>query len=87
MGELQQLSRVVPAHTVTFVFRSVAIDWVRMGPKWRRSRGGMKNKLNSCFWCHHKFEDGEMMSLGFSMKGNKMLCRTCVGALKEARDQ
>ena len=87
MGELRQLSRVVPAHTVTLIFRSVAIDWATMGPKWRRIRSAMKSKLDQCFWCGHKFGDGEKMSLGFSMKGNKMLCRTCVGALKEARDQ
>lgn len=77
-----QLSKIIPAHTVTIQFYSVSIDWATMGPKWRSARSGLKSMLDSCFWCRHKFEDGEKMTLGFSTKGNKMLCRNCADSMQ-----
>ena len=63
-------------------------DFMLMSQKYRDARKRMGTKRDSCFWCRHKFEDGEMMGLG-AIKGklNQMLCGTCIdAALKQHND-
>lgn len=34
--------------------------------------------MDSCFWCRHKFDDGENMNLAAREKGlNVLLCDSC----------
>lgn len=89
MGDVRkgklQLSRIVPEHVEVFTFLEIGIDWATMTLEWRAMRSTMDDPLDSCFWCEHKFEDGEKMSLGISSAGNKMLCRKCVDLVEEQK--
>lgn len=71
------LSRIVPQHTKSITFVWLHREFQPMGPAFRKARDGMK-VLDSCGWCQHTFEDGEMMALGGPAKGrNMLLCQTC----------
>jgi len=56
----------------------ISVTHIYMGPVWRKARARMRT-LDSCFWCGHKFEDGESMALAGPENGsNKLLCHACV---------
>lgn len=55
-----------------------------MSQKFRDIRKHFRNAMNTCYWCKHPFEDGEMMALAcFRRKGNKVLCQDCANLLEE----
>ena len=77
-----KLSRVVPAYVKTVEFIWCKKDWLEMSQQFRAIRKKSMNPMDTCFWCHHKFADGEMMALASPKKGrNKPLCQTCATVL------
>jgi uncharacterized CHY-type Zn-finger protein len=59
-----------------------------MTPNFRRIRSGHKNPMDTCYWCKHAFEDGEMMALAhFVGKANKVLCQSCANELLSTENQ
>lgn len=85
------LTKRIPARTKTVNFLWIKREFLPMCQDYRDARKRMRTKKDSCFWCCHKFEDGEMMALAaISGKLNQLLCGTCVGAalqLQEQRDE
>lgn len=72
------LSRKVPARTKTIELEWIKKDFLKMSPDFRRIRGGRTYEGFNCYWCKHKFNEGESMGLGsVKSKGNKMFCHDC----------
>ena len=77
-----RLSRRIPAHTKTIKARWCKRDFLVMGEKYRHARRRMRKPLDMCYWCKHKFKDGEMMALAaFEGIDNKLLCQNCAAEL------
>lgn len=55
----------------------VAIDFLEFNEDYVRIRERYKYQGFQCFKCSHKFEIGEMVSLIFTSKGNKTVCKKC----------
>ena len=76
------LTKRVPARMKTVVALWCRKDFMEMSQRFREIRAKSRNPLDSCFWCQHKFNDGEMMALAcFEEKGNKVLCQECAAEL------
>jgi hypothetical protein len=72
------LSREIPRRTKTVRFNWIRKDFLEMTPRYRRIRSPMSYKGDCCYWCRHRFEDGEKMALGNIVKGpNRVLCHDC----------
>lgn len=79
-----ELSRNVPAHRHVEKFVWCKKDFLVMGEDYRKARARMSTPMDTCYWCKHKFEDGEMMALACPEKGrNKILCQTCASELRD----
>lgn len=69
------------------VTRTETASWCKrafmpMSARFREGRKWLRDTMTACFWCGHKFEDGEMMALAcFGNKGNKVLCQSCADDL------
>ncbi len=74
-----QLTKQVPARRKTITFKWLKRDFMTMSPRFRKIRRKARNKLDACYWCRHKFEDGEMMALGqiVDVGPNKVFCQSC----------
>lgn len=84
---MSTLSKRVLAHTKTVAFRWCKLEWMEMSKQFRNIRAGARKKLNTCFWCRHKFTDGEMMALAArEQAGNVVLCRQCGEELLASED-
>lgn len=75
-----QLSKWISARTKTVTFRWLRRDWMRMSTEYRSIRAKCRTPLDTCFWCNHKFEDGEMMALASveEESSNKLFCEWCL---------
>jgi rRNA maturation endonuclease Nob1 len=82
-----KLSKIKPASTVTFTAESCTENYLAMSPKFRAIRSRMRNPMDKCHWCKHPFEDGEMMALAFTKKGNKTLCQACASELIKSKTE
>ena len=80
-----KLQRRVPAHIVTLEFKWLQKDFCVMSQQYKAIREKFKNPMLSCVWCKHKFIDGEIIALGCSNKGNKVLCQKCATELEESK--
>ena len=77
------LSKVIPAHIKTVELFWVKRDWLVMKPEFRKARRRCSSPMDTCFWCHHKFADGEMMALASPKVGrNKPLCQACTAKVE-----
>ena len=83
MGDKLSLSKQIPARTKTLTARWCRQDWMEIDDTFRAIRERSRNPMTSCFWCKHKFENGEMMALAaFDGKaGNRTLCQDCAAEL------
>jgi len=73
-----KLSKKVQAHTKSITFNWCKKDFTEMSQQYRQIRAKCRNPMDTCFWCKHKFKDGEMMALAQPKKGaNKVLCQAC----------
>lgn len=81
------LSRIIPQRTKTVNFLWIKREFIEMSQRYRDARKSMGKPLDTCWWCRHKFEDGEMMGLAaVSGKLNKILCGSCIDTASEAQD-
>ena len=81
-----QLSRVVPSHRKTVKFHWCKSDFMVMSQKYREIRSKLRSPMDSCFWCGHKFSDGEMMALANPEHGtNVVLCQICASELNNQK--
>lgn len=73
-----KLSRRIPARTKTLVATNIKKDFMKMSQEYRDIRSRLSKPMDTCYWCNHKFKDGEMMALIFiDRSGNKILCQSC----------
>jgi len=72
------LSKVIPQRKKTVKFR-YAREFMEMSDRYREIRKGTgRSLMDTCFWCGHKFPNGEKMWLATREKGaNVVLCQTC----------
>ena len=82
-----KLSRKIPARTETQTALWCRKDFLEMSQRFRDIRSKSRNPMDKCFWCKHKFEDGEMMALAyFGSNDNKTLCQGCATELLDDPD-
>lgn len=82
------MSKRIAARTRTLMATACTKDFMENSATFRRVRSGARNKMDCCFWCKRKFEDGEMMSLAFREKQkNVVLCRKCADELTATKEQ
>lgn len=78
------LTRQIPARTKVVQFTWVVKSFTTMSQTYRTIRAKARNKMISCFWCGHKFEDGESIALAAREKAcNVTLCHGCADAALE----
>jgi len=83
-----KLSKRIAARTKTLEIEHCKKDMFVYDASWRKIRGRSRNPMDTCYWCKHKFVDGEKMSLAFitGRTGNKVLCGSCADeALRESK--
>ena len=78
-----RITKTIPARTVTLEVTSCKPDWLVMTPKFRAIRAGSRYKMDKCYWCHTKFQDGDTIALAITNKGNKALCQICTKLLTD----
>lgn len=77
-----KLTKTIPSRKKTVTFLWVQKDYLRMGEKFRKARIKLKRKMKGCWWCDHKFVDGEMMAIACAEKhGNELICQKCADEL------
>lgn len=77
------LSRFIPVHRKTVRLNWVQPIFVVMSPRYRKVRSTM-SPMDTCYWCRHKFEDGEQMGLAQKAgRGvNVVICQDCIDEAK-----
>ena len=78
------LSKRIPAHTKTITALWCKKDFMLMSERYREIRSKCRSPMDACYWCGHKFINGEMMALASFEEikvGNKTLCQNCAGEL------
>ena len=77
------LSKQIPARTKTLTAWWCKRDWMRIDDTFRAIREQCGRPMTRCYWCKHKFKNGEMMALAaFDGKaGNRTLCQDCAAEL------
>ena len=66
------------------VFETVNLLWVKrdhikMSQEYRDIRSRYSDPMDSCFWCGHKFKEGESMALASVENcGNRIICHACI---------
>jgi hypothetical protein len=80
------LSRIVPAHRVTWEFTWVKHDWMVFG-RFKAARQRMKlREYECCAWCREPFKDDDMLALAGRPKGkNVLLCQGCAKTTQSDR--
>lgn len=73
-----KLSKKIPSRIETVEFLWCQKKYMVMSQAYRKARSKLRSKMDSCFWCRAKFNDGDVMALAcVSGKGNKTLCQSC----------
>ena len=73
-----KLSKYIPGRIKTIEITWYKADFMVMSDKYKRGH------MRSCFWCGHKFENGEMVALaGVKGKLNKILCKKCIELIEK----
>lgn len=75
MDELS-ISKRIPARVKKLTARWCRLDYTEMSDTYRKIRHRDPCK---CFWCGHKFQNGEMMALAAfnGKRRNQTLCQDC----------
>ncbi len=80
---MMQLSKRISARTETFKINQMKKDFATMNDRYREIRGGLRYPMTSCYWCKHKFVNGEMIAIVIPEKGrNRVLCQSCADQAK-----
>lgn len=76
-----RLTKQVPETTKTITARWCKRDFTVMSPNYRAIRSKCGSPMDSCYWCHHKIADGEVIALAALDNGNKVFCQPCADEL------
>jgi len=77
------MTPIIKSVTTTYTPEWIKQEFMAYGSVFRKAREGQRQKLNACFSCNHRFNDGEMMALAsFGKHGNKVLCQKCAIKIK-----
>ncbi len=80
--------RVIIRKRTTYEVEAVRLDFVQFTETYRDIRKYSRDKMFDCFSCGRDFEDGDMVSLALTDKGNKALCHDCAVVLeKQLKEQ
>jgi rRNA maturation endonuclease Nob1 len=71
------MPEIIKTKTTVYNITNVAIDFAVFDNLWREIRGRFEYKGFECYACNKHFEDGESISLIFTNRGNKTVCREC----------
>lgn len=83
-----QLSKQLPARRKTLQFEWCKSDFMEMSPQFRDIRSRLRDAMDACGWCGHKFADGEMMALAHPKgKKNTTLCQRCAAELLDSQTE
>ena len=79
------LRKAIAAHTKVVKITQAKREWVEMSDRFRLIRSKMRNPMDTCFWCGHKFDNGDKMGIALMDKGpNKVICNDCFDKLEDA---
>lgn len=83
-----KLTKIIPARKKTVYFLWCRKGFLVMGQGFRDARKRLKRKIKACWWCNHKFEDGEMMAMACAEKhGNVIICQNCFKSITVSIDR
>lgn len=71
------MPQIIRTRTIVYKILGVALDAFVYNEAVRRVRNKMKRKCNKCFSCNKNFADEEKISVIFTSKGNRVVCREC----------
>ena len=71
------MPQIIKTRTIVYKILGVALDAFVYNEAVRRVRNKMKRKCNKCFSCNKYFVDEEKISVIFTSKGNRVVCREC----------
>jgi RNase P subunit RPR2 len=77
------MPQITKTRTTTYNITQVAVDFLAFNEQYRQIRNGMGYKGFECYACNKPFMVGEKISLIFTDKGNKTVCRECGTKFKE----
>ena len=72
--------------TTVYNISNVSIDMLEFNEHFRNIRKNYKYKGFSCFNCNKHFLDGDKISVIFTNKGNRTVCKECGEKFKEEID-
>lgn len=68
---------IIKTRTTTFKITHIALDMLVFDQRFREIRGNYRYKGFECYSCGKHFQDGEIISVAFTSKGNKTVCHEC----------
>ncbi len=71
------MPKITKTRTTVYDITHVAIDFAVFDERWRRIRGSFRYKGFKCYSCGKHFQDGELISVIFTNRGNKTVCAGC----------
>lgn len=77
---------ITKTQVTTYEITHIILDMMDFNECFRTIRKNYKYKGFSCFNCGREFQDEEKISVIFTKKGNKTVCRKCGQKLKEELD-
>ena len=77
-----QFTKLTPARKTTFTAQWVKKEFTKYTEMYRTVRARARKKMDRCFMCREKFEDGQVIGLAcFEGVGNETLCSDCADKL------
>lgn len=71
------MPKIVKTRTNVYEINAVALGFSVFNETWKRIRGSHNYKGFECYNCNKSFNDGEEISIIFTNRGNKVVCREC----------
>jgi len=68
---------ITKVKTTTYSINNIVMDVFTFTDQFQQIRKKHRYKANNCFSCQKRFQPDEKLSLAFTDKGNKVLCREC----------
>lgn len=79
-----KLTKTIPEHKKTAYIKWVRPKCLVMNETYRKIRSTFADKMDTCYWCGHKLENGEQVAIAcIKGKGNKVLCENCVEKIEQ----
>ena len=75
LGAALQITKRIPARTVTLKALWCRKDFMLMSDRYREIRSRLSKPMDTCYMCRRKLENGEMMALACFHTGGNNLAR------------